>query len=52
MLEFDLESWSLFIETRGVGKINDNGQRLLEFCAQLQLCITSTFFTGRSHNKI
>ena len=32
--------------------MNKNGQRLLELCAQFQLCITRTFFAGKHHRKV
>lgn len=43
----DHATWPMCLGMYGVGKINENGQRLLEFCAQFQLCITSTFFSSK-----
>lgn len=40
----DHKSWPLCLGQFGVGKINDNGQRLLEFCSHHNLCVTNTFF--------
>ncbi|XP_033120196.1 uncharacterized protein LOC117119470 [Anneissia japonica] len=36
----------------GVGRINENGQRLLELCAQRELCITNTYFQGKHRHKV
>ncbi|CAH2045036.1 unnamed protein product, partial [Iphiclides podalirius] len=36
----------------GVGKQNENGQRLLEFCSKHQLCVTNTFFKGKLMRKV
>ncbi|CAH0724329.1 unnamed protein product, partial [Brenthis ino] len=36
----------------GVGRLNANGQRLLEFCSQNQLCITNTYFKGKFMRKV
>lgn len=43
----DHESWSTCIGHYGTGKINENGQRLLELYIYHDLCITNTFFEGR-----
>ena len=45
----DHSSWSDCMGKHGVGKISDNGQRLLELRAQYRLCITST---GRHRRKV
>ena len=45
------ENWPNCIGREGVGKMNTNGQRVLELCAALQLCVTNTYFAGPiSHN--
>ena len=36
----------------GVGKCNDNGQRLLELCSYHELCITNTFFSTKPHHRV
>jgi len=40
----DADSWTTVIGRFGVGKINENGQRLLELCSLLNLSVPSTFF--------
>ena len=39
----DHNKWPMCLGMHDVGRINENGQILLEFCAQFQLCITSSF---------
>ncbi|XP_047490320.1 uncharacterized protein LOC125039959 [Penaeus chinensis] len=39
----DHEAWLSCLGAYGRGKINDNGQRLLELCCYHGLCITNTF---------
>lgn len=48
----DIEAWSPTIGNFGVGKINDNGQRLLELCAYHGLCVTNTFFDNKPHRRV
>uniref|UniRef100_A0A0B7BPR8 Endonuclease/exonuclease/phosphatase domain-containing protein n=1 Tax=Arion vulgaris TaxID=1028688 RepID=A0A0B7BPR8_9EUPU len=36
----------------GTGKINENGQRLLEICNYNNLCITNTFFNTKPCHKV
>ena len=36
----------------GVGKLNENEQRLLELCSFHDLCITNTFFTTKPHHRV
>ncbi|XP_005095538.1 craniofacial development protein 2-like [Aplysia californica] len=36
----------------GLGKINENGQRLLEFCTNNNLCISNTFYSGNDRHKV
>jgi hypothetical protein len=38
------ESWPEVLGLHGIRKMNENGQRLLEFCCQRNLCMTNTFF--------
>ena len=40
----DQGSWPNCLGHFGVGKCNENGQRLLELCTYHHLCITNTFF--------
>ena len=48
----DHGSWPTCLGRFGTGKMNENGQRLLELCASWHLVVTNTFFrTGaRLHN--
>ena len=36
----------------GVGKLTNNGQRLLELCSYFDLCITNTFFATKQHHIV
>ncbi|CAB3257716.1 unnamed protein product [Arctia plantaginis] len=45
-------SWPECVGSHGVGKINENGQRLLEFCSQNLLCVTNTYFNGKFTRKV
>ncbi|XP_076030439.1 uncharacterized protein LOC143018741 [Oratosquilla oratoria] len=36
----------------GVGKLNENGQRLLEMCSYHDLCVTNTFFATKPQHKV
>ena len=40
----DFSSWNSVIGPHGVGVCNENGERLLDFCAGNQLIITNTWF--------
>ena len=40
----DREAWPDCLGSYGVGKMNDNGQRLLELCTYYGFCISNTFF--------
>ena len=46
----DNEAWPNCLGHFGVGKCNDNGQRLLELCSYHELCITNTFFVVKPHH--
>ena len=48
----DFESWSSCLGHHGIGKINENGQRLLEFCTYHNLCITNSYFQTKPHHKV
>uniref|UniRef100_A0A2C9KWR2 Endonuclease/exonuclease/phosphatase domain-containing protein n=1 Tax=Biomphalaria glabrata TaxID=6526 RepID=A0A2C9KWR2_BIOGL len=40
----DHTTWPDCLGLFGIGKMNENGQRLLEFCTFYKLCITNTYF--------
>ena len=44
--------WSQALGYRGIGKVNENGQRLLEFCTINDLAITDTFFALNDQHKV
>ena len=46
------EDWPSCIGHHGVGKLNENGQRLLELCGNRQLCITNTYFQNKARHKV
>ena len=48
----DHDSWPVCLGRHGVGRINSNGQRVLEFCCQQGLCVTNTFFAGKERHKV
>ncbi|XP_048004286.1 uncharacterized protein LOC125240437 [Leguminivora glycinivorella] len=48
----DNTDWPDCLGAHGVGKLNDNGQRLLEFCSKYELCVTNTFFKGKWMRKV
>ena len=48
----DRDSWSSCLGSFGVGKVNDNGQRLLEFCSYHGLCVTNTFFQTKPQHRV
>lgn len=45
-------SWPRCIGHFGVGKLNENGQRLLELCTFHGLCITNTFFSTKPQHRV
>ena len=45
------EAWPECLGHHGIGKINDNGQRLLELCSNHHLCTTSSFFPNKVHQR-
>ncbi|XP_066021426.1 uncharacterized protein [Pocillopora verrucosa] len=47
----DQGSWPDCLGHFGVGKCNENGQRLLELCTYHRLCITNTFFGVKLHHR-
>ncbi|XP_047103701.1 craniofacial development protein 2-like [Schistocerca piceifrons] len=48
----DIDIWLNCLEHHGVGKINENGQRLLEVCCFYELCITNTYFQLKDQHKV
>jgi len=48
----DKDSWPSCLGPFGVGKLNENGQRLLELCAFHGLCITNSFFKTKPQHKV
>ena len=48
----DCDSWPSCLGSFGVGKLNENGQRLLELCTFLNLCITNSFFKTKPQHKV
>ncbi|CAH1226359.1 CD209 [Branchiostoma lanceolatum] len=48
----DHESWPACLRKFGVGKMNENGQRALEFCAYHNLCITNSYFQTKPQHKV
>ncbi|XP_076461753.1 uncharacterized protein LOC143294207 [Babylonia areolata] len=47
----DHNSWPSCIGRFGIGKLNENGQRLLQHCCYHNLCITNTFFSTKPHHR-
>ena len=48
----DHESWPSCRGQFGVGKMNENGQRLLDLCTFHDLCITNSFFCTKPQHKV
>lgn len=48
----DSDSWQDCLGKHGVGKMNANGQRVLELCCQHGLAVTNTYFAGRFSHKV
>ena len=48
----DQESWPECLGLFGVGKLNENGQRLLELCAYHGLCVTNTYFSVKKRHRV
>lgn len=48
----DNDSWPSCLGKFGVGKMNENGQRLLEVCTYYNLCITNSFFMTKPQHKV
>ncbi|XP_047498459.1 uncharacterized protein LOC125045298 [Penaeus chinensis] len=48
----DHEAWLSCLGAYRRGKINDNGQRLLELCCYHALCVTNTFFPCKKIHQV
>ncbi|MCP4267312.1 MAG: hypothetical protein GY777_17355, partial [Candidatus Brocadiaceae bacterium] len=48
----DHDSWAPCLGHFGFGKMNSNGQRLLEFCHKQNLCVTNSFFKTKLQHKV
>ena len=48
----DRESWPNVLGHHGKGKMNENGQRLLELCCYHKLCVTNTYFQNKACHKV
>ena len=51
-MEADHATWPSCIGHFGIGKLNENGQRLLELCSYHDLCITNTFFATKLCHRV
>ena len=47
----DFDLWPKIIGHHGIGRTNDNGQRLLDFCSYHHLCVTNTLFKNKDLHK-
>ena len=48
----DYSAWPSCLGRFGIGKMNENGQRLLELCSYHDLCITNTFFQTKPQHRV
>lgn len=48
----DHDSWPSCLGQFGVGKMNENGQRLLELCTYHDLCIANSYFQTKPQHKV
>ena len=48
----DRDSWPSCLGQFGVGRMNENGQRLLELCTYHNLCIANSFFKTKPQHKV
>ena len=48
----DKDSWSACLGNYGTGKMNDNGQRMLELCTSHNLIITNTMFQMKPFHQV
>ena len=47
----DFQSWRSVIGPHGMGDCNGNGERLLDFCSNIQLLVTNTWFKHKFIHK-
>ena len=48
----DHNSWPTCLGQFGTGRMNENGQRLLELCCHHSRCITNTFFATKPQHRV
>ena len=48
----DYNTWPSCLGHHGIGRMNENGQRLLELCCHRDLCVTNTYFKCKDHHKV
>ena len=48
----DHDTWPSCVGQFGVGKMNENGQRLLELCTCHDLCIANSYFRTKPQHKV
>jgi len=48
----DHDPWPTCLGKFGTGKMNENGQRLLELCCHHELCISNTFFNTKPQHRV
>ena len=48
----DHNSWPTCLGQFGIGKMNENGQRLLQLCCHHGLCVSNTFFNTKPQNRV
>jgi len=46
------DAWPSCLGQFGIGKVNENGQRLLELCTYHNLCVTNTFFHTKPCHRV
>ena len=48
----DHNSWPTCLGQFGIGKMNENDQRLLELCCHHGLCVSNTFFNTKPQHRV
>jgi len=48
----EYDQWNGALGPHGVGKMNENGRRLLELCANYNLALTNPYFAGSVNSKV